>query len=285
MTHVSDQGAGAPVDPQPAALTSAELADLVGFAGQLADVAGPIARRYFRSGIAYESKSDHSPVSQADREIEVAMREQIARRHPDHAILGEEYGSRGESDWCWVLDPIDGTKSFLCGLPLFGTLIALLYRGRPLLGVIDMPILGERWQASAPGAGSSAVVPATLNGRPAHASGCADLSQARLFSTSPDLFRGEDASAIARVERRVALRRFGGDCYQYGLLASGHCDLVIEAGLQRYDVMALVPVIEAAGGLVRGWDGAPVSQHFDGRVVAAATADLLDQVLEALAGR
>ncbi|MFT4101527.1 MAG: histidinol-phosphatase [Burkholderiaceae bacterium] len=246
------------------------------FAHELADLARPIARQYFRRPLAVESKSDASPVTIADRRIEQAMRAAIGERFPAHAVLGEEFGEQGDGALRWVLDPIDGTRSFICGVPLFGTLIALLDRGRPLLGIIDMPMLDERWAAGPDH-------PTTWNGAPARTSACAELSAAKLFSTAPDLFAGDDARRIAPVESAVAVRRFGGDCYQYGLLASGQIDLVIEAGLQRYDVMALVPIIESAGGRICGWDGAPLSERFDGRVVAAANEALLAQTLARLA--
>jgi len=253
-----------------------QMREWMQFAHELADLARPIARRYFRQPLVVENKADASPVTMADRQIEQAMRAAIAARFADHAVLGEEFGEQGDSALRWVLDPIDGTRSFICGVPLFGTLIALLDRGRPLLGIIDMPMLDERWAA---GPGS----PATWNGAAVRTSPCADLSSAKLFSTAPDLFAGEDARRIAQVESAVAVRRFGGDCYQYGLLASGQIDLVIEAGLQRYDVMALVPIIESAGGRICGWDGAPLSERFDGRVVAAANETLLAQTLARLA--
>lgn len=254
----------------------AQIDAWLAFAGELADLARPIAARWFRQPLDVESKADASPVTRADREIEQVLRARIAQHLPDHAILGEEFGAAGAGRWRWVIDPIDGTRSFICGLPLFGTLIALLDEGRPVLGVIDMPMLDERWVAVSGGA------PTLCNGLVCHTSPCQDLSHARLFSTAPDLFTGEDRARIAGVEHAVAVRRFGGDCYQYAMLASGHHDLVIEAGLQAYDVMALVPVIEQAGGLVRNWEGRPLTEGFDGRVIAAATPALLEACVDML---
>ena len=270
---------GAPDGPFPGAGSGADAARTaawLGFAGELADLARPIAARWFRRPLDVESKADASPVTRADREIEARLRARIAEHLPGHAVLGEEFGSEGEGRWRWVIDPIDGTRSFICGLPLFGTLVALLEDDRPIIGVIDMPMLDERWVAAV-GQG-----PTRCNGEICQTSACRDLARARLFSTAPDLFQGEDRERIQGLERAVAVRRFGGDCYQYAMLASGHHDLVIEAGLQPYDVMALVPVIEGAGGLIRNWEGRPLSEGFDGRVVAAATAELLEASIEML---
>ena len=205
---------------------------LMAFAHHLANSVRPLARRHFRTPIAVEAKADASPVTEADRGIEARLRAEIRHAYPAHGILGEEEGGDFSHDLTWVVDPIDGTQSFITGMPLFGTLIALVRGGRPLLGLIDMPALAERWH----GNGSSA----WFGGKPIRTSRRA-LAEARLFATSPDLFRGADAEAFAALSAAVGLRRFGGDCYAYGLLASGHCDLVVEAGLKVYDVMALGP--------------------------------------------
>ena len=233
------------------------------FAVDLAQSVRPHLKRYFRAPLDVTIKADASPVTIADREVESLLRAAIRERYPDHAQLGEELGGDVGEAWTWVVDPIDGTKSFICGVPLFGTLIALLHAGVPKLGVIDMPILDERW------VGDSAST--TWNGNPVATSGCTELGRARLFATSPDIFAGADRLAYERVADAVPLRRYGGDCYLYGLLASGCCDLVIEADLKLYDVMALVPVVKGAGGVITDWGGRPLRQGFDGRVVAAAT--------------
>lgn len=249
---------------------------LIPFANELADLARARARRYFRSELEVSIKADASPVTQADQEIEREIRQAIAARHPDHACYGEEDGGTVGNGLTWVVDPIDGTRSFICGVPLFGSLIALLDAGVPVLGVLEMPMLGERWVGHAGGT--------TLNGKPVRVSGCATLGEARLFATSPEMFTGTDAEAFAAVSRQVRVRRFGTDCYAYGLLATGCCDLVIEASLQPYDVMALVPVIEHAGGIVTNWHGAPIGPGFDGRIVAAASRALHAQALAVLNG-
>ena len=254
-----------------------EADELVRFAGAMADAAGALARRYFRSDIAVETKADASPVTIADREIERTLRDMIAARFPDHGVFGEEHGAASlDRDFVWVIDPIDGTKSFIAGMPLFGTLIALLRDGQPVLGVVDHPALGERWVGAAG--------QATLrHGTPCRTRDCRALSDAILFATSPDLFTGADLDAFERVSRRARMRRFGGDCYAYALLASGFVDAVVETGLQPYDYLALVPVIEGAGGVITDWRGQRLGLASDGRVVAAATPALHEAITAMLA--
>ncbi len=249
---------------------------LTAFANELADLARPIALSYFRTPLDVAAKSDDSPVTIADRTIETVLRAAIETRFPDHGIFGEEMGiKKSSSPYTWVVDPIDGTKSFITGFPLFGTLVALARDGRPFLGLIDAPATGERW-TGVPGRASFA-------GRPATTSVCHSLADARLYTTSPDAFREESERAgWERVATKVKLRRFGGDCYIYGLLASGHVDLIVECGLQPYDYMALVPVIEGAGGVITDWEGAPLSLGSSGCVVAAATPELHVAALQQL---
>ena len=240
-------------------LVAAHLA----LANQLADLSGAIIRRHFRRRLKVDEKADHTPVTLADRAAEAAMRRLIAARFPAHGMLGEEYGGvRTDADDVWVLDPIDGTKSFISGVPLFGTLIALTHRGRPVLGVIDQPISGERW-VGAQGRRT------TLNGKPVKTRACHNLEEATLYATAPDMFGKRDAAGFARLRRRVALARFGADCYAYALLASGFIDLVAEANLKPYDFCALAPVIEGAGGTITDWRGKPLDLTSDGRVLAA----------------
>ncbi|MGD9507405.1 MAG: histidinol-phosphatase [Geminicoccaceae bacterium] len=244
-------------------MADAPYREFEGLAHRLADRAGEIQRRYFRSPVSVETKADASPVTIADREAEAAMRELIAAYYPEHGILGEEHGrERLDAEFVWVLDPIDGTKSFITGRPLFGTLIALAHRGRPVLGMIDQSILRERWVGST---GTDSV----HNGRPIRVRSCPRLEDAVLFATSPLMFKaGAENSAFDRVQKRVHLPLYGGDCYAYGLLAMGFADLVIEAGLQPYDYMALVPVIEGAGGVITDWQGKPLDLDSSGQVVA-----------------
>ncbi len=255
---------------------SADPAATLDLAMRLADTARRLARASFRTALAVQIKADGSPVTAVDREIEAEMRRMIRATFPAHAIRGEEYGVEGDREFTWVLDPIDGTKSFITGFPLFGSLIALVHGGRPLLGVIEAPILGERW--------IGAVGRVTrFNGEPASASACGSLDRAVVYTTSAELFDAEDRAGYERVAARCALRRFGGDCYLYGLLASGHCDLVIESRLKPHDFMALVPVIEGAGGRISDWAGRPLGLESDGRVLAAATEALWREAIERLA--
>jgi inositol-phosphate phosphatase/L-galactose 1-phosphate phosphatase/histidinol-phosphatase len=250
----------------------------IDLAERLADAAGAVIRPYFRSGLAVEAKADASPVTRADREAEAAMRALIEESYPGHGIIGEEYGpARADARHIWVLDPIDGTKSFIAGVPLFGTLIALLEDGAPVLGVIDQPILGERWLGAAGR-------PTTLNGAKAKTRPCGEIGRAILFATSPDMFEGADADAFARLGGAVALLRHGADCYAAGLLASGHIDLIVEAGLEPYDFCALIPVIEGAGGVITDWDGAPLGLGSDGHIAAAGDPAAHARVLALLRG-
>lgn len=244
----------------------------------LAAAARPIAQAYFRQKLTVEHKADSSPVTVADRAIETALRSILAERHPDHAIYGEEHGAeRLGARYTWVIDPIDGTKSFVTGLPLFGTLIALLEHGVPRLGVIDMPALDETWIGEAG-------EPTRFNDMPCRVSGRTNPAEATLYATSPDMFEGTARSGFERVSKAVRLRRFGGDCYAYALLAAGHVDLVIEVGLQPYDYLPLVAVIQGAGGVVTDWDGKPLGLGSDGRVVAASSPELHRWALQTING-
>jgi myo-inositol-1(or 4)-monophosphatase len=246
-------------------------------AARLADIAAAHSLPSFRTGLSFDLKADASPVTMADRAAEAAMRVVLADVVPTHGILGEEHGSeRVDAERVWVLDPIDGTKSFITGSPLWGTLIALVHDGRAEIGLIDMPVLGERWIGQ-PGLG------ARCNGRPVHVSHCTALAQARILTTSPDAFAPDEWAAYDAMSRRGALRRFGGDCYGYAQLAGGHVDLVAECQLQPYDYMALVGVVEGAGGVITDWRGRALSIHSNGRVLAAATAALHREALAVLA--
>ena len=254
-----------------------ELTAMLAFAQELADAARPIAMRYFRQPVLVETKADHSPVTIADRAIESEMRRMISERFPGHGVFGEEFAEQIGRDCTWVLDPIDGTRSFITGMPLFGTLIALMHGADPVLGVVDFPALRERWVGRAGEA-------TKCNGQPVRASACRTLEQARCYCTSPDMFDLADGQRFDALSARVAMRRFGGDCYGYALLASGHCDLVVEAGLKPYDYLPLVPVIEGAGGRITDWQGGRLGFESDGRVVAAASEELLRQAIDALGG-
>lgn len=251
----------------------------VEIAERLADTARPIAQRYFRSGVAIEAKADSSPVTCADREIETALRDILHEAVPDHAVIGEEMG--GASDRTgplWILDPIDGTKAFATGTPVFGTLVGLAIDGRFVLGVIDQPIAGERWLGAA---GRTT----TFNGKPARVSGCAALADARLYTTAPEYFAESAAmAAFERVRAATMFTRYGADCYAFGLLASGHVDLIVESQLNLWDIAALVPVVEGAGGIITDWYGMALTTAAEGRVVASSSAALHEAALDLLNG-
>jgi len=241
----------------------AALDAYLALAAELADAAGAAIRPYFRTALAVDDKADLSPVTAADRAAEMAMRQMIAARFPEHGIIGEEYGrEREDAEFVWVLDPIDGTKSFISGVPLFGTLVALARQGTPIIGIIDQPISRERWIGAA---GRET----THNGRAARCRACPGIAAATVFATSPDMFRDADSDAFARVSRAAKLVRYGADCYAYGLVALGFVDVVIEASLKPYDFSAMLPIVEGAGGVATDWQGAPLGLSSDGRVLIA----------------
>jgi|SRR5690554_1206543 len=257
-------------------LSSNELDSLVIQAGQFADEARSKSMRWFRSSLEVLTKLDDSPVTIADREVEYVLRQSITQHYPEHGIWGEEHGRiRMDADYVWVVDPIDGTRSFISGSPLWGTLLALLWRDQPCLGLIDVPSTGERWLGQAG-------QPTQFNGTPCQTSACVDLNDAVLLSTTPDTFSPAEYKAFEAVSNAVRMRRFGGDCYCYGLLASGHIDIVIESELQPYDYMALIPIIEGAGGCITDWSGQPLTLTSGSQVVASANPALHAQTLRVL---
>ncbi len=250
--------------------------DALTCAEHLADVARAIALTHFRRAIDVETKADCTPVTIADRSIEEAMRSLLAEHCPDAGVFGEEMGTdRADAADIWVLDPVDGTGAFVTGSPLFGTLIGLVRDGDPVVGVIDIPALGERWSAVKGGG-------ARFNGRPCRTSGRTRLADASLATTSPRVFADADLAQFSKLADRAALTRFGGDCYAYALVAAGHLDLVVEAGLKPYDYLPIAPVIEEADGVMTDWSGRPLDLSSDGRVIAAASADLHAEVLAVL---
>ncbi|AKM08156.1 histidinol-phosphatase [Pelagerythrobacter marensis] len=256
--------------------SSADLA----LANRLADAAGEAIRPLFRGDWTEERKSDATFVTEADRAAEAAMRAIIENERPDDGIIGEEYGNRNPgAGRQWVLDPIDGTTSFIAGRPIFGTLIALMEGGWPVIGVIDQPILRERWAARV-GEGT------TFNGKPTRTAPCPDLSNAVLGTTSPHCFSGDQVDAFMGLAGKVAERKivYGGDCYSYGLVASGHMDIVCEAGLKLHDFAALIPVVEGAGGTMCDWQGDPLNEDSTGEVIALGDSARLEDVIKAMAG-
>lgn len=252
------------------------LTDDLDLAHRLADAAAEAIRPFFRARYDMEFKSDASPVTEADKAAEAAIRGILERERPEDGIVGEEYGvTREGAERMWIIDPIDGTRSFIAGRPIFGSLIALTQGGWPVLGIIDQPIAKERW-AGMTGRGT------TYNGRLVKTRSCRQLSDAILASTGPQYFpdcTGEHFSQLARDCRDTV---WGGDCYNYGLVASGHVDIVVEAGLKLHDIAALVPVVEGAGGRMCDWQGDPLTDMSDGKVIALGDPARLDDVLEAL---
>lgn len=260
-------------------LDDALQADLVRVAHALADAARDATLRHFRLGIDVEDKGEgrFDPVTAADRESEAAMRAILATQRPDDAVLGEEFGVQsGRSGLTWVLDPIDGTRGYMCGTPTWGVLVAVSDTAGPLFGIIDQPYIRERFEGGFGRARVTGPSGAADLGVRAHR----QLSEAVLLSTFPEVGTAAEHRAFRAVADRVRLVRYGMDCYGYALLAAGQVDLVIEAGLQPYDVHAPIAVIEAAGGIVTDWQGRPA--HAGGQVLAAATADLHAEALSLL---
>ena len=252
--------------------------EIVAFAERLADAAGEIIRARFRAPFDVANKPDNSPVTEVDRAVETRLREMIADAHPSHGVIGEEYGdASGDADEVWVIDPIDGTRLFMAGVPLFGTLIAYARGETPLLGVIDQPITGERWLGG-PGRAT------TLNGAPARVRACADFSEALLCASSPAYFKGDDLAAFERLRAAVGWAQYGTDCYGFGLIASGQIDLGVETGVGVYDFLALVPVIEGAGGVMTDWEGGALTLRSGERLLAAGDRAAHARALALLAG-
>jgi len=229
---------------------------LIAGAHAAADVAGAVIRPFFRAGLDAASKSDQSPVTIADRTAEQAMRAVLSERFPDHGVLGEEFGhDRPDAEFCWVLDPIDGTRAFITGRPIFGTLIALMRGDDPIIGIIDQPVTGERWVGAA---GRRTEFRGPFGGQ-AGCRPCADLAHAELSLTSPQMLGEADVPGWHRLAGAVRRVTYGGDCYANGLLALGQIDIIAECDLKIWDWAALVPVIEGAGGRMTDWNGARLS--------------------------
>jgi myo-inositol-1(or 4)-monophosphatase len=241
--------------------------DFEAFVERLANVAGEAVMPFFRTTIGVEDKGKKGafdPVTAADHAGEAAMRQLIKATFPSHGIIGEEFGSESEdAEYVWVLDPIDGTRGFITGLPSWGTLIGLCKGGTPVYGLMSQPFTKERFW----GDGGSARYKGPLGERKLRVRSCARLEDAVMSSTSPRLFEGKELKVFEATETAVRHTRFGGDCYAYCMLAAGQIDLVIETGLKPYDIVALIPIIEGAGGVITTWDGGPATKG--GRVIAA----------------
>lgn len=260
--------------------------DFSAFVEDLARVSGEAILPFFRSSIHATDKSKggvFDPVTEADRAAETAMRRLIMRDFPSHGIIGEEFGAHAaESEYVWVLDPIDGTKSFISGFPTWGTLIGLTHKGNPCYGMMHQPFTREAFIGDGAGATWRGL---GRNGekseRKLMTRKCASLSEATLLTTHPALLAPGTEDAYRRVEGEVRLSRYGGDCYMYCMLASGHIDLVIESGLNAYDIVALIPIIEGAGGVITSWDGGSAANG--GAIIAAGDRRVHEQAMKRLA--
>jgi histidinol phosphatase-like enzyme (inositol monophosphatase family) len=253
--------------------------DLLQAASEIAAEAARVPLQHFRGGLAVEHKADESPVTAADRATEQALRAAIKARFPEHGVFGEEFGGEGlERDIVWVLDPIDGTKSFISGSPLFGLLIAVLQQGRPVAGVIAMPALGEIYAGSrVTGSRRDGVALACRQG--------VSLDGAFLCLNEANGLMAREPTVFGRLMQAGAFRRFTYDCYPYAQLAAGQVDAVVDFDLQPYDNLPVVPVVEGAGGVITDWQGRPLTLHSDGRVLAAGSAELHADLLNLLDGR
>ena len=251
------------------------------FADALRAEAMPVVQQYFRSAdLAVEQKADVSPVTLADQTIERRWRELIEATFPDHGIIGEEEGSIGEDrDFVWTLDPIDGTRAFVGGFPMFTNLFALLYQGRPVFSGINVPVTQECWLGTVLDGGRT-----TFNGEPVEQRAPRSLAQSVISATAPDMFSAAQFERFMGLKAAAMDLRYGADAYAYGLVALGTVGVVAEASMKPWDYMALIPVIEGAGGLVTDWNGAPLTLDSDGTVLAAASPELHHEALAHLKG-
>ena len=258
---------------------SVAFEDLLEVAHQLANAAAKVTLTHFRSHFVADNKSKTAfdPVTEADRQAELAMRQIITAAFPSHGVAGEEFEPVNENaDYIWTLDPIDGTRAFVLGFPLWGTLIGVSFKGAPLLGVMDQPFTNERFWSDEKAAwhrGPRGLARCQTRAAPS-------LADAFLTASSPDMFTLESAARFDNLASGVRMRRFGGDCYAYCMLALGHIDIVAEASLKPYDIAPLIPIVEKAGGLIRAWDGGEATQG--GNCVAIGNPALLSAVLERL---
>ncbi len=260
-----------------AVLLENTYAEYLKFANILADISSTVLRNHFKAPLNIEQKVDSSPVTNADIEVEERVRSLIGEKFPEHGIVGEEFGnSNKDSPYQWVIDPIDGTKSFIAGYPIFTTLISLLYNGEPIIGLIDQPILYKRWAASKGQKTlyNHSLLPQLNNQKL--------FIQANIATTSTDYFSNEQAAKFAELRAATANSILGGDAYAYAMLASGSLDIVIDASMKPYDFCALIPIIKGVGGVITDWNGNPLTLYSDGNIVAAANDELHAQALSFL---
>jgi len=249
------------------------------FFNEAADLAHKIALDYFRKVIPVDDKQDKSPVTQADREIEQKLRDLIGKRFPDHGIIGEEYGKQNaDADFIWVIDPIDGTKSFATGRPLFGTIIGLMHAGKPVVGLVEQAYTKERWFGVTDQF-------ARHNGKPVKVGPPRKIENARLYTGSISMFDGENFENYLRLCRAAKWTQYSCDCYAYGLLAMGWADVIVEQCLGLYDAAGVVPIVTGAGGFIGDWNAKSVDMNFGGKLVAASSRELALQALEIMVGK
>lgn len=252
------------------------LSELTKFANLLADASGEVIRKYYRNFGSLMLKEDLSPVTVADTSAELAIRQLIEKTYPEHNIKGEEYNNieNKESKYHWIIDPIDGTTSFMIGRPIFGTLIALAYEDKSIIGIIDQPITGDRWVA--------AENKTLLNGKEIKVRNCKALANAVIATSGPQYFSKEKLLKFNNISSKAISTIYGGDCYNYGLLAAGMLDAVIESGLKPHDFMALIPVVECAGGVATDWQGKALNMNSNGDVVFCGDKKLHAEIIEML---
>lgn len=256
---------------------SQTYAAVVTLAEELADASATILRREFRKDMTWQNKADGTPVTRIDQDIETMWRKAITHRFPDHGMIGEEYDPvRTDATWQWAMDPIDGTLSFISGKPLFGSLIGIIHQRRPIYGIIDHPALDERWCGGVDH-------PTRRNGKLCRVRGGSTLEKAMLCATSPHMFPRDDAVAFERLRSQTGYVSYGSDCHAYAQLASGQVDMIAESDMKDGDYCALVPVIEAAGGIITDWNGNPLAPGSNGTVLACGDAPLHQQALRILA--
>ena len=258
-------------------MTASPPQELIDLGLNLVEASGAVLRRHFRAGLKGDIKGDGSPVTIADKETERAIREILDRKRPQDGIVGEEEGAKNkDAEYVWVIDPIDGTKPFMTGRPTFVTLLALLRNGKPIYGIIDQPISGERWIGIAG-------KPTTFNGKPVKTRACADLKSAVVYAGSVE-FGEPGRSKFFRMADKASVTTIGGDAYAYGLLSMGFIDVCVDWSMQLYDCMALTPVIEGAGGVITMWNGKPIGFDLDGTVAAAGDKRVHAEAMAALNG-
>ena len=255
------------------------LEEYAAYAGYLADASRDVINGYLATAAIFETKGDSSPVTEVDRKVEKTLRALIAAKYPEHGILGEEFeADRLDAEYVWVIDPIDGTKAFITGMPVYGTLIALTYHGVPVVGVIDQPATNERW------AGMEGQ-PSTYNGQPIHCRSCPALTEAIVSNGNPESLRQGEARAFAELCRQTKWRIYGGNCYVFGRLAMGRVDISVDSGLDPFDYCALDVVVRGAGGCMTDWEGNRLTIHSGHRVVAAGDSEIHKQAVAILKNR